>query len=224
MKKHLKIILVCLCAVFLIVVAVFLLWQGGAIVFDHSARLGTEAMFWNGEKYSIITGEYTEGKTIAKSEDGAWRINEVEEDPTHKFLVARAFLDQALYVAESYDVPESGEVTKACWNGEYIPDKGFMKAVSEINSNKTTTFEHETMAVFTLEDNQRMKPLYFAYEGCPIATHFCGYMGKINGEWVITTYISPDTHNENGSPKMHTVGCYTIPEEYHEIIEKYFFE
>lgn len=223
MKKHMKIILICLCTAFLIA-AVLMLWQGGVIVFDRSAVVRAETVLWNGETYSMTTGEYTEGKTIAKSNDGSWRINEVEEDPSHKFLVARSFLDQALYVADSYEIPESGEITLACWNGEHITDEAFLNAVSDIIAQKTTSFEHQTDGIFALTDNQRMKPLYLAYEGCPIATQFGGYMGKINGSWVITTYISPDTHNEDGSWKEHSVGCYAIPEEHHRILQEYFFE
>ena len=47
-------------------------------------------------------------------------------------------------------------------------------------------------------------------------------MGKVNGEWVITTYISQDTRNEYGSPTPYSVSCYTIPSEYWDIISIYF--
>ena len=53
-----------------------------------------------------------------------------------------------------------------------------------------------------------MKKLYFAYEDCPVATVYKGYLGKINGQWAITT---------DG-------GCYSIPDKYSKILEKYFFE
>ena len=66
-----------------------------------------------------------------------------------------------------------------------------------------------------------MKSIYFAYEDCPIATEYKGYLGKINGKWAITTYISSDQRHPNGSPKPYLVGCYSIPEEYTSTLEKY---
>lgn len=58
------------------------------------------------------------------------------------------------------------------------------------------------------------KKATFAYGDCPVATEFKGYMGKINGNRVITTCISPDQKNDNGSPKPYTVTCYSIPQQY----------
>ena len=89
-----------------------------------------------------------------------------------------------------------------------------MDALAKIEAEKTTSFTYETDGIFALTDNQHMRRLYFAYDNCPIATNYKGYMGKVNGAWVITTYISHDTRNEDGSPKPYSVGCYVIPEEY----------
>ena len=220
-----KLTIICLSILFAILIAIIgLLWYNGAFVTDRSAKVSIEGMIWNDKSYSTINGEYTEGRTIAKSEDGSWEINEVKEDPSHTFVVARSFLDNYLYVSDDYVVPTSGEITKVCWYGEYIEDKEIIKALSEIDTTKTTTFDYETEAIFMLNDIQRMKPLYFAYENCPIAAVNKGYLGKINGKWVMTTYISSDQYNEDGSRKPHTVGCYSIPDKYSQILEKYFFE
>lgn len=204
-----KFSIICLCVLFVIAIGIFvLLWNSGVFVFDRSAIVHVEGMVWKGQDYSRISGEYTEGRTIAKSEDGSWKINEVKEDPSHTFVVARSFLDQYLYVSDAYTIPTSGEITKICWNREYIEDKEFIKALSEIDAAKTTSFAYNTEAIFVLKDNQRMKKLYFAYEGCPVATVYKGYLGKINGKWAITT---------DG-------GCYSIPDKYSQVLEKYFFE
>ena len=226
MKRKLsKLAIICLCVFFVVVIGIFaLLWNSGVFVFDHSAKVGFEGMVWNDKNYSTITGEYTEGRTIAKSEDGSWKINEVKEDPSHTFVVARSFLDQYLFVFDGYTVPTSGKITTVCWNGEYIKDKDFIGALAEIDVAKTTSFDYETEAIFILNDNQRMKSLYFAYENCPVATVNKGWLGKIKGEWVITTYISSDQNNEDGSPKPYIVGCYSIPDKYSQILYKYFFE
>ena len=179
-------------------------------------------MIWNGKEYSTVGGVYTEGRTIAKSANGSWDIKEIKEDPSHTFVVARAFLDQYLYVADDYTVPKSGEITTVCWNETVIQDTDFLKAMAEIEATKTTMFDYETEGIFMLTDNQHMRELYFAYDECPVATEYKGYMGKVNGKWVITTAISPDQHNPDGSPKPYSVSCYSIPDQFSEMLEKYF--
>ena len=218
MRKLTKPAIIALC---IIAGTLFLLWNNGVFITDRSAQVGAEGMLWKGKSYSMVNGQYTEGKTIAKSANG-WDINEVKEDPSHTFVVARSFLDQYLYVADDYDIPESGKVTKIYWNGKYITDTDFINAMTEIDAAKTATFDYETEGIFILTDNQRMKDLYFSYEDCPVATEFKGYMGKINDNWTITTYISSDQTNDDGSPKPYTVTCYSIPEQYADILEKYF--
>lgn len=223
--KLLKFSMICLCVFLVIVIGIFvLLWNSGVFVFDRSAIVHIEGMSWKGQDYSHIGGEYTEGRTIAKSEDGSWKINEVKEDPSHTFVVARSFLDQYLYVSDNYTVPTNGKITRICWNGEYINDKDFIEALTEIDIAKTTSFDYETEAIFILDDSQRMKQLYFAYENCPVATVNKGWLGKINGRWAITTYIFSGQNKEGGSPMTYTVGCYSIPDKYSKILEKYFFE
>lgn len=215
-SKFLKRIIICLCVFLGIFV---LLWGSGFIVFDNSAIVYAESLIWNEKNYVATGGEYTEGRTIAKSKDG-WSINEVEEDPSHTFVVVRSFIDQYLYVADDYTIPTSGEITKICWANEYIEDKEFLKALSEIDATKTASFDYETEAIFKLTDTQRMKPIYFAYENCPIATEYKGYLGKINGKWAVTA----EGKDEESYPNPNAVSCYAIPDEYSEILEKYFFE
>ena len=95
------------------------LLANGIIVFDHSGVRRGEGVYWNDVLYVPSSGEYSEGKTIAKTEDG-WQINEVEEDQTHTFIVMRSFLDQSLLVREDYEIPRSGEITTLFWNGKDI--------------------------------------------------------------------------------------------------------
>ena len=222
MRKHFDIIRIFLGILILLIVIGVALWRNGVFVMDHSAKYGLEALVWKGRTYTSISGEYTEGRTIAKTEDGKWNINEVKEDPTHKFVVVRSFLDDYLYVAEDYLVPTSGNITTVSWGGNYISEEVFLNAISKIVKDATTSFEYETEAIFALNENQRMKRIYVAYEDCPVATEYLGYLGKINGNWVITTYISEDQHNEDGSPKKHSVGCYLIPETYHDVLQRYY--
>ncbi len=223
MKKHHKILLVSLLVLVVAGAGVFVLYKADAFVFDYSAEFfSSERMIWDGKEYSAISGDYTEGRTIARDKNGNLHINTVEQDPSHTFVAVRSFLDNYLMVADDYAVPEAGELTTVSWNGEYITDTEFLNALAKIEDEKQTSFTFETEGIFRWTENQRMRRLYFAYENCPVATNFKGYMGKVNGKWVITTYISQDVVNEDGSPKPYSVGCYEIPEEYWDILSKYF--
>lgn len=87
-----KFAIIGMCVAFVMVIVVLLLlWRMGVFVTDRSAAVYIEHMTWKGQSYSQISGHYTEGRTIAKSEDGSWKINEVKEDPSHTFVVARSF-------------------------------------------------------------------------------------------------------------------------------------
>lgn len=58
-----------------------LLINKGVIVFDHSGERMGGGVYWNNARYVPCPGEYTEGKTIARTKDG-FMINQVEEDTT----------------------------------------------------------------------------------------------------------------------------------------------
>ena len=51
---------------------VVLLIANGIIVFDHSGVRRGEGVYWNNTLYVLCSGEYTEGKTIAKTNDGQY--------------------------------------------------------------------------------------------------------------------------------------------------------
>lgn len=78
-----------------------LIWNG-TIVFDYSAKVvGENRVYWHGVEYVPASGEYREGKTIARTDDG-WMINEVEGDKSHTYIVLRSFLDQYLLVRSDH--------------------------------------------------------------------------------------------------------------------------
>ncbi len=193
----------------------------GVIVFDHSAIRRGEGVYWKAVLYMPCSGEYTEGKTIAKTGDG-WKINEVEEDDTHTFIVLRSFLDQYLLVREDYEIPVSGNITTAFWGDEAIYDREFCELVEDILRYAKSDFQYETEGLFQRTDEQEMETLYVGYEGCPIGTEYMGYMGKIHGTWYITTRIDSEQRGEDGAPKPYQVWCYTIPEKYIELLEVFF--
>lgn len=198
----------------------FLIFTNGIIVLDHSGQRRGEGVYWKGSLYVPCSGEYSEGKTIAKTEDG-WHINEVKEDPTHTFIVLRSFLDQSLLVKEDYQIPTEGRATSAVWGKQKITDEEFLTSISELISQATSDYSYETEGIFQSTEGQQMRYLCVAFDNCPVATQNLGYMGTIGGTWYITTEISSDQYNDDGSPKAYTVWCYTIPSEYIPSLEKY---
>lgn len=203
------------------------LFAKGIIFTDNSAvYCGEEGgLLWRGRRYVSIgnPGNYSEGKRIAKTVDGDWDINEVEEDDSHIFIVLRSFLDQYLYVAEDYEFQTEGELTSVCCNGRYSRKEELLQAVSEIESRKKTDFVYETDNLFSLSENQRLKTIYFGYNGSPLATERKGYIGTVNGKWVMTVGITPiyDENDEYSMPLKYSVDCYEIPKEYISVLEKY---
>ena len=191
-------------------------WAKGAFVTDDSAEFTGSKLTWNGKNYSSVGGIYTEEKRIAKTADG-WDVNEIREDPDHNFVVVRSFLDQYLMVADDYTIPTSGRLTMVNWHGDPLTDPEFLEAVLEISVQKNTSFTYETENISMVTDQQHMREVFFAYENCPVATVFQGYLGKVDGKWVMTTDIEKTTH-----PQPYLVGCHKIPDEYESILERYF--
>lgn len=91
----------CLALVFPPFNMIFLDAISDILVSDHSAEWrGQDTIYWDGSYYDYCGApcEYREGKTIAKTSDCDWDINEVEGDPSHTYIVVRSFLDQYLFV------------------------------------------------------------------------------------------------------------------------------
>lgn len=210
-NKKLTILLGCLVAV----VALFtLMVSKGIIVFDYSAEhWGENDIKWKGSKYVSVSGKYHEGKTIARFKEGNCRINEVEEDESHTFVVVRSFLDQWLVVREDYEIPKSGKITKAYWNLKFIEDEEFFETVSELAEKATSGFAYDNSNndIYQYKGDDVMRELTVAYEGCPVPTNYLGYMGTMNGRWCMT--VGKHTGKE--------INCYYIPDEYIPILEKY---
>lgn len=196
------------------------LYDIGAFV-PHSAVWEGNHIYWDNKTYvECYSGDYTEKKTIAKTTDN-WKINEIYEDDSLTFIVVRYFLDQYLYVREDYIIPQSGTVTAVSWDNEKITDPSFCDTVSKIYESDGIIYEYETEEIFDVVDNLYMKTLCFAYEDCPVATEFIGYMGRENNIWVITIIILPDTFNADGPKELYKVICKEIPTEYIEELKKY---
>ena len=218
MKKTLKIISATI-GIGLIITSFLLI--SGLLVLDNSAQyfngIEEKNLYWKGTKYVPAGGEYNEGMTLAKTSDGCWSVNAIKEDSSHTFVVVRSFSDQQLFVREDYAIPKEGKVTSVNWNYQKITDVVFCQALNEICNGEGDTFEYKTDGIYRLTETQQMKQVYLGFNGCPISTEYRGYMGKINGQWVLTVTLS-DTF-KNGS---YIYTCKVIPEHYIQLLQKYF--
>lgn len=213
-SKKLKILIGCL----VVVVAIFAVMVAkGIIVFDHSAERGFEnSIIWKSVRYEPVPGVYKEGKTIAKVKDSGLSINEVEEDDSHTFVVVRSFIDQWLVVREDYDVPKSGEITKAYWAHQLIEDDEFFSAVTKLMQQSTPDFLYDNSNddIYQYKGNDVMRQLVVAYENCPVPTNYLGYIGTMDGKWCMTV----------SDYRKDKIDCYYIPDEYIPVFEKYWTE
>lgn len=216
----------------IILIVSLVLTMNGVIVTDYSARIVGESVEWNNRTYHPLPGCYSEGKTIALAPDIKGRIlldwsftqvNEVEEDPSHTFIVLRSFLDDRLYVADDYAIPKEGDITCVYLRYDRFDDAEICKIISEILASQNETFEYETENMYGLTDTQRMRTLYVGYDGCPIGTEPKGHLGKINGKWT-WALPSPDYPNSHGDGKSVTKLCRLVDERYAQQLEKCFQE
>jgi hypothetical protein len=210
-SRKLKISLGCIAVV---VIALFgLMLANGIIVFDHSAqRREDNGIIWKDVKYRAVSGKYREGKTVAETKDG-FDICEVEGDGSHTFVGMRSFLDNWLLVREDYVIPIDGEITRGYWNMTFIEDEEFLSAVAEIVEQAEPDFVYDNSKgdIYQYKGDDVMRELVVAYEGCPVPTNYIGYMGTIEGRWCITV----------GDHRKEKIYCYYIPDEYIEVLEKY---
>jgi len=186
---------------------------------DHSADFfyGVEdkVLHWKDATYIPCGGIYTLEKIIATTPDRNWDICSIQEDTTHAFVVVSASGPlpgfHGLFVREDYVIPRSGKITVVDWGKERITDIEFCRAVNDIYGMAGDTFEYENQSIFELTETQQMKEVYLAYDGCPVATNYKGWMGKINGQFITAM-------EQNGSSEYI---CQAIPQQYIPILERY---
>ena len=94
-----------------------------------------------------------------------------------------------------------------------IEDEEFLAAIEELLDRRTPEFVYDNSKgdIYQYKGDDVMRELTVAYEGCPVPTNNLGYMGTINGRWCITV----------GKLTNSKIDCCYIPDEYIQILEKY---
>lgn len=193
----------------LTVVVIVLIFRILFVVSDNTAELKGQYLYWNNSVYKETSGAYQEGKTIARTTDKKWSINEVKDDKTHTFVVLRSFLDQYLYVKEDYKIPQNGKISSVYINyNTKVDSNDFCNQIHKIIHDNGETFTFETDNIYSYA-----KPIYLCFDNCPVGTHFSGFVGVVNNKWVYIPTLPTDTRNEDGSPKAYKVNCKIINDE-----------
>lgn len=94
--------------------------------------LGGDTIFWKNNRYVPISGDYKEKNIIAKGK--TFSIFNVG-DNSNTFIGYSSFLDNFLYVKETYQIPKNGEITTVFWGNRTITDKKFYTILTKILEN-----------------------------------------------------------------------------------------
>ncbi len=210
-KKSIAVIFL---AVAVISVAIF---SSCGIVIDRSALYSAEGLNWNGAFYKSCSGYYEEGKTIAKTADGNWNINEVEGDPEHNFVVVRSFTDESLYVRSDYKISESGTPGVVYFDSDKIENSEFAEILSDIYASDAETFSLSA----THNDVGKWKSVSIGFDGCPVAI-FRGYIGFADGKYFFTVDLSDMKEKDDGSGSPFTVICKSVDKSYYSLLDQHF--
>ncbi len=210
---HKKYFIAVICSL-AVIIAIF---ASGVIVTDRSAVYSAEGLNWNGAFYKSCSGFYKEGKTIAKTSDGNWNINEIKGDTDHNFIVVRSFLDEALLVRSNYKIPESGIPNVVYLGTNKIENPEIRKIISDIFTNDSETFSVSA----THEDVNNWQSVSIGFDGCPVAV-FRGYIGFADGKYFFTVDISDMKEKDDGSVAPFAVICKSVDKSHYEILDEYF--
>lgn len=175
--------------------------------FEPPAKQRGDTVYWKNNRYVLSKGSYKEEKKIARGEN--FSLYSVG-DLNNIFVGYRSFLDNSLYVREDFKVPVEGEITKLSWKGEFFTNKTLCNTIQKILENTKNLKEKKYESnepLFVLRPGVYMGDLWVAYENTYITTEYRGYIGILNGNWVITI--------DNGNYVI-------IPEEYTDILEQHF--
>ena len=170
------------------IAAIFMI-ADGTIVFDHSALVTAETLEWKGNTYVPISGKYEEGRRLARSADG-WSVMEVEGDPAHRFLAARSFMDERLYVLSGFEPEATGDITLLWWGGQRFANEELSRAILalwEESAEAEASVSFEVHHLFSTTGTVKLKEVYVARGDCSVATESLGYLGTVNGQWVLVT-------------------------------------
>lgn len=211
MFKKTVIATVCLIAVITVIFA------SGVIVTDRTAVYSAEGLSWNSSFYKFCSGIYEDGKTVAKTSDGSWNINEVKGDTDHNFVVVRSRLDDSLLVREDYKIPESGNPNVVYLGTAKIENAETQKIISDIVLNNGETFS----LTATHKDVNNWQSVSIGYDGCPVAI-FRGYIGFADENYFFTVDLTDMKEKDDGSGSDFTVLCKSVDEEHYFVLNEYF--
>jgi len=117
----------------------------------NAHRQGELYLYLNDERYVLTSGLYRESNTEIGRTDDRFTIYEVVGDPEHNYVVVRSFLDQDLYVRESYEKDRTSIEALILNRNEYVYEKDlidlFVKEL--IESEEFEVLDRETADAYS---------------------------------------------------------------------------
>lgn len=178
---------------------------------DRSAEYRGNRVYWRGRVYTLANASwFAEEETVAKTADGKWKVNGVAGDAERRLIVLRSFLDQYLFVDETYIIPTAGAVTAVFVGGlqTRVESEAFCRAAEAALSQRG----EETFTVVTENLYALAEPVAFCYEGCAVAPRLSGFIGVIDGRWAATDFTGTGACAADGTPTAYEVTFWVLDE------------
>lgn len=142
-------------------------------------------LYIDGEKYIRTDGLYEESNIRIGKTSNKHIIYEVVGDEEHNYVVSRSFLDQRLFVKESY-VPDRTTISAVCFGASkngYIFDNKIIDCVLALESNKEFADDNDEF----WESRSMGKNIYFKY-GDEAVGVCIGEVFLYNGQYMYYSY------------------------------------
>lgn len=146
-------------------------------------------LYIDGEKYINTGGLYNESNIKVGKSDG-FTIYEVIGDKELNYVVSRSFLDQNLYVKESY-TPDKTTISAVCFSG-YIDDCLYDEQIIDCISSFESDIESDGELINGNDELLQMirdegKPVYVLYGGSDVG-EFIGYIFTLDNQYMYYNY------------------------------------
>lgn len=157
--------------------------------YKHKVEWQGQYLYIDSEKYIDAGGLYNESN-IKIGKSNGFTIYEVVGDKEHNYVVSRSFLDQRLYVKESY-APDKTAINAVCFSG-YIDDCLYDEKIIDCISSFESDIESDGESINGNDELLQLirdegKPVYVLYGGSAVG-EFIGYIFTLDNQYMYYNY------------------------------------
>lgn len=157
--------------------------------YKHKIEWQGHYLYIDGEKYTDTGGLYNESNIKIGKSDG-FTIYEVVGDTEHNYVVSRSFLDQRLFVRESY-MPDKTIIDAVCFSG-YIDDCVYDEKIIDCISSFESDIGFDGESINGNDELLQLikdegKPVCVLYGGSAVG-EFIGYIFTLDDQYLYYNY------------------------------------